>query len=70
MQLRFGRYRGLNVEDVPHSYLKWLRRQPGVTAELKAGISAALGIKPKGGQVHHHRPPMIDVKARASGERD
>jgi uncharacterized protein (DUF3820 family) len=69
MRLRFGRYQGWNVETVPVSYLRWLKRQPGVSAELKAAIAAVLGVKPKAGQVQQHRAP-IDVKRRASGERD
>ena len=59
------------LETVPVSYLRWLRRQAGVSAELKAGIGAALGIKPKGADLHRHRPvSTVDFKRQASGERE
>jgi uncharacterized protein (DUF3820 family) len=69
MKLRFGRYRGWDVTDVPVAYLRWLRRQPGVDAELKAAIGASLGIKPKTGAIVPHRP-VFDGKLAACGRDD
>jgi uncharacterized protein (DUF3820 family) len=69
MKLRFGRYKGWDVANVPVAYLKWLRRQSGVDAELKAAIGAALGLKPKTGGIVP-RNPVFDGKAAACGKDD
>jgi uncharacterized protein (DUF3820 family) len=69
MRLKFGRYQGWNIADVPHTYLRWLKRQPGVNAELKAGIGLMLGIRPRATEVHQRRP-VIDYKARQAGDLD
>jgi uncharacterized protein (DUF3820 family) len=65
LRLRFGRYRGFLLSDVPVSYLRWLRKQPGILPELKEAIGATLGIKPKRSETH--RRPAIDGRALAAG---
>jgi uncharacterized protein (DUF3820 family) len=67
VKLKFGRYRGWDVATVPAAYLKWLRRQSGVDAELRAGIAVALGAKPKTGAIVPRRPAVFDGKLAACG---
>ncbi len=68
--MKFGRYRGWLLSDVPIDYRRWLRRQPGLTPELREGIALSLGMKVQQVDVHRHRPAPIDWKGRAAGERD
>jgi len=65
MKLRFGRYRGWDLALIPHSYLRWLTKQPGLTAETREGVRAALGINVKAAV--HRRRPAFDA-GRGSGE--
>ncbi len=67
MRLKFGRYKGWLLADVPIDYRRWLRRQPGLTAETREGLSLSLGIKPKM-DLHRHRPIPFDGKAAAAGD--
>ena len=66
ISMPIGRYRGMRMRDVPRPYLMWLRRQPTIGAELKAALSAELGMKAKSAEVHRHAP--VDVKLRAAGD--
>jgi hypothetical protein len=66
MRLRFGRYKGWSIATVPHCYLKWLRRQPSASVELREAITATLAGKPTTAVLH--RRPAFD--ARRPGDRD
>jgi hypothetical protein len=57
------------VTSVPRAYLRWLRRQPGASNELRQAIGPVLGIKPKTATVHHRRP-VFDGRRAAAGDRD
>jgi Putative quorum-sensing-regulated virulence factor len=68
MKLRFGRYKGWKVQDVPSCYLKWLRRQPGASTELREAITATLGGKATAAVIH--RWPAFDSRRAAAGDVD
>jgi hypothetical protein len=46
MRMPFGRYRGMELADVPRPYLRWLRRQAWVGAWLVQAIDDILGGGP------------------------
>jgi hypothetical protein len=46
MRMPFGRYRGMELADVPRPYLGWLRRQAWVGAWLVKAIDETLGGGP------------------------
>jgi hypothetical protein len=69
VKIRFGRYRGWNVKDVPVCYLKWLRSKPGVSTELRECIAAQLAGKATPAVLHRRRP-VFDGRMAATGDRD
>jgi len=42
MRMPFGKYAGLEVNDVPRQYLQWLRRQPNLRGPLVKEIDEVL----------------------------
>jgi hypothetical protein len=66
VKLRFGRFKGWNLRDLPSPYLKWLRRQPGTSAELREAIIATLSGKPTLAVIH--RRPGFDARRAVAGD--
>ena len=48
MSIPFGKYKGMELADVPQSYLRWLRQQKWVGAWLVRDIDEFLDGGPAG----------------------
>ena len=42
MLIKFGKYRGTDLKDIPHNYLLWLMKNVEIDAELKTAIKKVL----------------------------
>ena len=67
MRLRFGRYRGMHLADVPAPYLRWVARQPRTRVELREAIAATLGSPRRTGATQAIPIARVDYKSRQAG---
>lgn len=49
MTMPVGRYRGWEFAHVPTAYLRWMRRQDGLSTELRDAIRERLSIRARQG---------------------
>jgi hypothetical protein len=42
MKMPFGKYQGCEIENIPESYLKWLKRSVPLYGDLKAEVEGVL----------------------------
>lgn len=55
MKMPFGKFKGVEVSDLPEDYLLWLDEEVKLFGPLKRAVESALGIK------HGSLPPMAEL---------